>query len=342
MAKPGPSSFRRILLSRILLLSLPILLLGEFVAFRKARSSLLETSRQHVNISAVRKSERLQEEIATLQTKMSIASQTVALKSGSPLQAQKFLERLILQKPKNIYCAQLLVPTHKAIASTCGNYYLSPAIDTTMWSQQDASLLAPQLVRIQSAISQNLPGAPSNLQKQMQLVLSAPVYDAAGRLRYALRIQSALRPEEGDEHHVGTIADSTVIIAEDGTILVHPESKRIGSNISQEPNAEVYKKIISNAIAGKQDVVDLSLAKNGVRFLAGYTAIPSPVTNQNGQRWIVLAITRLDSALFGLQEIQLILVVLTIGLLGASLLTTLHLARDLTAPLKQLRDYALK
>jgi len=344
MAKPGQSSFRRIVLSRILLLSLPVLLVGEFVAFRKARYSLLENSRQHVNISAVRKSDRLQEEISTLQTKMLVASQTIALKSGSPLLAQKFLDRLMLQLTDNIYCAQLIdLRTNKAIASTCGNSYLSPAIDTTMWSQQENSLLDPQTIRIQSAIAQNSfsgDGAPA--QKQLQLLLSAPVYNAAGQLSYVLRMQSALRPEEGNDHHIASIAASTVIIAENGTILAHPDKKRIGSNISQEANAEVYRKIISNAIAGRQEAVDLSLAKNGVRFLAGYAAIPSPVNDEIGQRWIILAVTRLDSALFGLQEIQLILVILTIGLLGASLLSTLHLARDLTAPVKQLRDYALK
>lgn len=340
MAKPGPSSFRRILLSRILLLSLPVLLIGEAVAFRKARYSLLANSRQHVNISAVRKSDRLQEEVASLQTKMLISSQTMALKSGSPLQAQKFLDRLMRQLPNNIYCIQLIaLSTNKAIASTCGNYQLTPAIDPKMRSQQAESVLDPRTVRIQEASVQNSAQASP---KQMQLLLSAPVYNPAGRLSHVLRMQSALRLEEVKEQHLGTIADSTVIIAENGTILAHPVSKHIGKNISQEPNAEVYKQIISNAIAGKQEAVDLSLAKNGARYLAGYTAIPSPISTESGQRWIVLAITRLDSALFGLQEIQLVLVVLTIGLLGASLLTTLHLARDLTAPLKQLRDYALK
>lgn len=342
MAKPGPSSFRRILLSRILLLSLPILLIGEVVAFRKARSSLLVTSRQHVNISAVRKSDRIQEAVSTLQTKMLLASQTIALKSNSPLQAQKFLDRLMLQLPNNIYCIQLTaISTNKTIASTCGDRRLSPAIDTKIWSQQQQAILDPQTIRITEAIAP-YSASPSPTAKQIQLLLSAPVYDTRGQLRYVLRMQSALRPEEGNEHHVGTIADSTAIVAENGTILAHPDSKLIGRNISQEPNAEVYRKIISNAIAGKQEVLDLSLAKNGAKFLAGYSAIPSPITNERGQHWIVLAVTRLDSALFGLQEIQLVLVVLTIGLLGASLLTTLQVARDLTAPLKQLRDYALR
>ncbi len=53
MAKPRQSSFRRILVSKILLLSVPVLLIGEIVAYKNARSSLLETARQFLTESAI-------------------------------------------------------------------------------------------------------------------------------------------------------------------------------------------------------------------------------------------------------------------------------------------------
>ena len=55
MAKPGQSSFRRVLLSKILVLSVPVLLIGETVTFMKARSSLLETARWNLTERAVKK-----------------------------------------------------------------------------------------------------------------------------------------------------------------------------------------------------------------------------------------------------------------------------------------------
>jgi signal transduction histidine kinase len=85
----------------------------------------------------------------------------------------------------------------------------------------------------------------------------------------------------------------------------------------------------------------LSFKKNGPELLAGYNVIPSPITSQVGQHWIILAVTRLDHALFGLKEITVILIVLTVCLLGASLWATLYVARDLARPLEKLRDYAL-
>ncbi|WNZ46208.1 hypothetical protein Q2T42_30945 [Leptolyngbya boryana CZ1] len=45
MAKSRQSSFRRILLWRLLLLSIPVLLTGEVVAYKKAKSGLLQTAR---------------------------------------------------------------------------------------------------------------------------------------------------------------------------------------------------------------------------------------------------------------------------------------------------------
>ncbi len=67
MAKPGQSSFRRILLSRLLLLSVPVLLAGVYVTYKKARSTFLETTRQNLTESAVRKGETIQQAIVSLQ-----------------------------------------------------------------------------------------------------------------------------------------------------------------------------------------------------------------------------------------------------------------------------------
>ncbi len=336
MVKLNQSSFRRTLLSRILLLSVPVLLIGEAVVFRKVRSSLLETSRQNMNISAMRKSEQIVDQIAAMQTKLLLASQVTALKSGSPVAARQVLEKLRLQLPNNIECLQLAsLPDDKLIASTCNNRY--PVIEPKWSKQQGDFLLEPQNIQIQSLF------AASSSTKKMQLVLSAPVYDNALQLRYALKMQSILSSQgSSSESDLGAIG-STVIIAENGTIIAHPLVERVGSNISQKPNSELWKKMISNAIARQEDrLKNLYFDQNGVPLLAGYKAIDSPITTEQGRHWIILAVTPRSTALQGLEEIKLILFLLTLSLLGASLLTALRLARELAEPLEQLRDYALK
>ncbi len=338
MVKLNQSSFRRILLSRILLLSVPVLLIGEGLAFRKVRSSLLETSRLHINVSAIRKSEQITEQIATMQTKMLLASQTAALKSGEPTAVKQLLTKILPQLPSNIQCLQLTnLSDDKLIAGTCDRFH--PAIEKKLWpSQQESLLLEPQSIQIQSILIDSLPA-----KKQMQLVLSAPVYDNAGQLRYVLKMQSILSTKGSNrESELGAMADFTVIIAENGTIIAHPLAERVGSNISQEPDPKLWQEMISHAIATQENgLKNLSFTHNGVPLLASYRAIDSPITKDRGH-WIILAVTPQSSALMGLAEIKVILFVLTLSLLGASLLTALYLARELAEPLEQLRDYALK
>ena len=338
MVKLNQSSFRRILLSRILLLSLPVLLIGEVVAFRHVRSKLLETSIQHLNVSAKEKSRQIQAQIATMQTKMLLASQITALKSGSPIFVRQFLEKLLLQLPNHIKCLQLTsLPDDKLIASTCKSRYR--VIKQELWSQQ-GDLLYEQTIQVQLVFA---PSSPTTT--QMQLVLSAPVYDSGLQRRYALTMQSILSSQSNNSESAKvTMAASTVIVAENGTIIAHPTAELVGKNISQQPNSLLWKKIISKAIALQSDekLNNFSFTQNGETLLASYKVIDSPISTERGKHWIILAVTPQSTALQGLKEIKLILIVLTLSLLGASLLTALRLARELAEPLEQLGDYALK
>jgi len=354
MAKPGRSSFRRILLSRILLLSVPVLLIGEAITFRKARSSLLETARQNLTESAVRKGESITDEIAALKANMFAASQTTILQQGTTHNAQQFIDQLAPQLPTQIQCIQLTNPqTGNIVASTCGNKQINSAKAKNWWylfqqthksrEQPAARLyieaLLPKQVPPIKAIGLSSSGQ-AHQQGQLKLLLSTPVYDLAGQIRYALSIQSTL-PEK-KLYKPGSLAGYTVVIDQSGAILAHPLADRVGRKIQQEADAKKLESIVKNALAGQQDVLHLfSFERNGVEFIAGYSAILSPIPTERGQKWIILAVTRRDNTLFDLQEIKLILFVLTLCLLGASTLATLYVASDLARPLEKLRDYAL-
>ncbi len=347
MAKPGQSSFRRILLSRLLLLSVPVLLTGVYLTYKKTRSVLLETARQNLTESAVRRSESIQESIAALQSNLATASESVVLQSQSPEAYQQFLERLAQQLPTQIQCVQLADLQTKAIAaSTCGQQAIS-SIPASLWSQQQ-NQLSKDLSKVHVAVP--LPQKPSpaisekpnhsKFTSQLKLVFSTPVYDSVGQLRYALSVQSALVEEERAKP--GSLSGYPVVINQDGTILAHPYFSRVGSNIAQEADAERLERVVANAIAGRQDFQHLfSFEKNGVELLAGYSSIPSPITGQENQKWVILAVTRLDSALAGLKEIRQALLILICCLITASFLATLYVARDIARPLEKLRDYAL-
>jgi signal transduction histidine kinase len=344
MAKPGQSSFRRILLSRILLLSVPVLLIGEAVAYRKARSILLETARFNLTESAIRKSESIEDAIAALKAILTSASQTQILQTGTATQRQQYLGQLATQLPDYVHCIRLIeLQTQRQVASSCGNIWANT--DASLPNDQGQMPISTNLVQVTALLPSDLPTglqtplASHDARGQLHLRLLTPVFTSTDQARYVLSIQATLEQQERTRR--GSLTGYTVVIAHDGTILAHPLAECVGRNIRQEPDAERLRRIVENAIAGRQDMQNVSFTNNGTNFLAGYNAISSPVTNESNQSWTILAVTRLDNALYGLREIKIILIVLTIGLIGASLMATRYLARDLARPLEKLRDYAL-
>ncbi|MFB2875984.1 ATP-binding protein [Floridanema aerugineum] len=344
MGKLGQSSFRRILLSRILLLSVPILLVGEYVTYKKARSALLETARQNLIESAVRKGERIEELIAALKSNLMAASQSAVLKSNSSIQSnQKFISELATQLPTRIQCIQLSnFQTGQVIAGTCGDRPII-SLPPNLWTKNQTELL-PDLsnVYVTTQVSKkaiNNVNTPSNT-NQLKLILSAPVYNSAGQLQNVLTVQSIINQQQRDLS--GSLYGNTVVIDQDGTILEHPQKERQGKNISQQRDASRLEAILRNAINGQQYFLHLSdFQDEGVESVVGYSAIPSPLSKEKNRKWVILAVANIDSALYRLEEIKQVLLMLTLGLIAAILLATLYLSRDLARPLEQLGDYAL-
>lgn len=362
MVKLGQSSFRRILLSRILLLSVPVLLVGEYVTYRKARSMLLETARQNLTESAVRKAETIEQWVKSLKSNLIGASENSILQSVEPKDYQKFISQLGQRLPALVDCLQLTnLKTNQVVASTCGPQQIH-SLPVNFWPPVQQQLLVDDKSIYMSLLwpprqqgkangkgtvlpSAKFPDPSKQAQdSQVSLVLSAPVYIGRGnsrKLTYALSLQSALPVQTSAPK--GSLAGYTVAIDQDGTILAHPNIDRVGRNIDAEADADRLKSIVKRAIAGGQAFLHLfSFERNGVELLAGYAAIPSPLTKQDNSKWIILAVSRLDYALSGLEEIQQVLFNLIVGLVAASVVATLYLSRDLARPLEKLRDYALK
>ncbi len=350
MAKPGQSSFRRILLSRLLLLSVPVLLAGVYVTYRKARTTLLDTARQNLTESAVRKGENIQQSIDALKASLVSASQNVVLQSQSKNAYQRFIDQLTQELPTQIQCVQLSnLKTKELVASTCGNQAIAPQ-KATLWPSQKNQLLSTRsevyvttLLPQQSQTPVTANTNRANSTSQLNLVLSAPVYNTAGQLQYALSIQSALLKQYRTKPR--SLSGYPVVINQKGTILAHIDPERVGRNIDREGDVGPLREIVSKASAAgasKQGSLHLFFfEKKGVELVAGYTSIPSPITAERNQKWTIFAIAPSNNALDGLKDIQQVLFILTCCLIAASFLATVYVARDLARPLEKLRDYAL-
>ncbi|HEY9729039.1 MAG TPA: ATP-binding protein [Chroococcales cyanobacterium] len=350
MAKPGQTSFRRILLSRLLLLSVPVLLLGVYVTYKKARSVLLQTARQNLKESAVRQGERIEDAIAALQANLVTASEAAVLKSPSSAAYQQFINQLAQQLPTQVQCVQLSdLKTNTLVASTCGQQLVGQ-VPANFWSPQKNQLLIDRSqVYVAALLPQNFSPrtttktAQPNSTSQLNLVLSAPVYNSTGQLQYALSIESALLESKGVPR--GSLSGYPVAIDQTGRILTHPSVEFVGRNIhtiKPDRDAKTLQYIVSKAIAGQQHIGLLyGFDEKRTELLAGYTAIASPLTSQPNQKWVILSITSFDSALAGRKDIQQVLFILTCGLIAASFLATMYVSRALARPLERLRDYAL-
>jgi two-component system, NarL family, sensor histidine kinase BarA len=332
MAKPRQSSFRRILVTRILLLFVPALLLGGIVALNKARSSLLKTASQNLTESAIFKGEKIAYEIATLKAHLLTLSQTNIIQSGYSQEVKQYFTELGQQLPNHIECLQLThLQSRKIIASTCAKEEIRPTI--LSFPAEGEKIIVEKILPPKPGTT-----GQKNPRNQLQLMVSTPVYSRTGKMQYVLSIQSALYQQT--KHQPGSLTGATLVISETGMILAHPSAELVSRNIQQDPHAPQLKNIVKNAIAGKSYFINLP-SQAGKELIVGYTAIANPITTETGQKWIVLAVTTVDNALLGLEEIKLILIVLIVGLIGASLLACFYLAPYLASPLEELRDYAL-
>lgn len=346
----GPTSFRRILLSRILLLSVPVLLIGQYVTYRKARSSLLETARQNLTESAIRKGNRIEEQANSLKTQLRLASETAALESGTVPRIQAFLDNFREQLPDTVICLQVTdLETRAAIAKTCNNEIFNPP-PANWWSESQTSSLNRTLF-VTAEISESLnPSVTSGSEhlspRRTEITFSAPIYpETATRPRYAISLRSVLEQLDEPENRAGSLTGQTVVIDDQGLILEHPLPQLVGNSIRDQPNFERLDSLVNSALVGNQNFQHLlSFTTPPKEVLSGYTAIDSPISSleeeDEDRRWIVLAITPLDNALAGLEPIRQVMFNLVLGLLAANLIATLYLAQDLARPVEKLGEYA--
>jgi signal transduction histidine kinase len=339
MSKSSSPSFRRILLARILLLSIPVLLMGEFMVYRKARSGVLTTARYNLMESSARKADELEAITEMMRSNLLISSQLSIARSVQPGTAQTFVQQVKSWLPKQVMCVQLTTATGALVGSTCGQTAIAPeALEQLEKFRQSASMQRSDVL-ISPAPNPRISPSSTSTQEQLQLIFSAPVYDADGRLIYVLNAQASLQQQQFGSSL--SRQGYTVVIDEKGVILAHPIGDRIGKRITQPPNSPVLEYVLKSAIAGDRDSLHL-FEENREEWLAGYAAVSVPIGGGQYQNWVILAIAPIGNVLYEIRGIQQVLLLLTLGLLAAAVLATLFMTRDLARPLEQLSQYALQ
>ncbi|WP_204102564.1 MULTISPECIES: ATP-binding protein [Spirulina sp. CCY15215] len=358
-------SFRRILLSRLLMLSVPTILLGVsttyFVTYRKARSGLLETARQNLTESAVRRGNRIIDITNALKANMVTASHATVLRDGDRQQYAEFLEQLSEQLPTQIECIQLIDATTKErLEGTCKGEILAGLDFEPKFPVQQSknSLLPLHQVDVRPLLpdlsNPKTPNTSKNCQgqeisfntKPLNLMISVPVYNANKKLNAILIVRGIILKPSVIEP--GSLFGTTAIINQEGIIIAHPCLERVGRNIELESDGDTgrLQSILKKVQGGEKSFIHLfSFEKKESELLAGYAGIPSPISSERGQVWVVLTMTPLEDALTALGDIQRVLLnllsSLTLVLILGTIAIILYVSREMARPLEELRNYVL-
>lgn len=341
-----PRSFRRLLIVRLLLLGVPILLIGQYVTLRKGRTSLLETARQNLSSSAVRKGDLLGQNLQLLQSNLQTLSQTTALQQGDVDAIAAQVRQFVTQVPLADACVQVDAdPLGPPVFTSC------PAPLTVPFSQlpwlQSAETPDPEAgppeFYLTALARPTVPptASPHPNRTAVETVIAAPVYSPDGDLRYTVSMQAHLQQLQNTGAR--SLVGDTVLIDADGIVRLHPDPQWVGRSIQTLPGSDRLDVIVRRAQSGDSATLHLfQFVENTTaqEWLAGFA--PLEVTLAAGQTevWTVLAVTPIDHALHGLEDIRQVLLVFTLGLLAAQMILVLYLARRLSQPMERLCDYA--
>jgi signal transduction histidine kinase len=340
MSSSSPRSFRRLLIVRLLLLGIPILLIGQYVTLRQGRTNLLETARQNLSSSALRKGDLLGKSLQLLQSNLQTLSQSTALQRGDLAAVEVQVRQFLNQLPWETVCLEVVQGrSPDLVLTTCGAPLAVP-VDDLPWAiangnGQDTPT-SFYLSRLRAAATQT-----TAARAQIQVVLSAPVYDEADQLRYTLNLQVEL--EQLQNTGARSLVGHTVLIDPQGIVQVHPDPNVVGQPLTDLPAGERLAIIQRRSQAQETATLHLFSFWNGTGYdewLAGFAPLELAISPTRSETWTVLAVTPIDHALEGLQDIRDVLVMFTLGLLAAQMILVLYLARRLSSPMERLCNYA--
>ncbi|MBL1178875.1 sensor histidine kinase [Pantanalinema sp. GBBB05] len=338
MPKLGQYSFRRILLSKILLLSIPVLLLGEYVTYRKAREGFLQTAQQNLTESAERKGENIRDRIEDLRSTVTTASAAFSVQLAQPQVASSLVQQMQSWLGQDVQCIQLVdLQTQRLVGSTCGNQAIHPNWQDRPLSPTPTGQDLRSQVQLTPTNSARL-ATQTPRQRQLNLVLSAPVGN--NQARYLLSVQASLHRQSSSQP--GSLTGYTIVADQTGRILAHPNAALIGQNIRQTLMPLIWQGVFDPNAQPHQNQSLTWFQAEGKDWLVSSSPITIPIGANQTQQWTVLAVAPADNALYGLEGIQQVLMILTIGLVAALLFATYYMARELARPIEQLSRYALQ
>ncbi|MDB9493820.1 ATP-binding protein [Spirulina major CS-329] len=348
MLQPSPSSFRRLLLIRLLFLTVPAFVIGVMITYgmtyRQARTAMRQAVGNHLTASADRYSNDIEYEITQVNRELTLVRQSFAALSSTSSDVQASLTTISQSLHPTLDCLQLQdLQTRTVLASTCHQERIAPPaalswpVFATPSPEHPDPLMAP------------LPPLP-NREPNFSVALALPMEAIAANppaSNLALVARATFTHSLAD--HANAFAGYPVIIDDTGTIVLHRSSAPQNQSIAQlsDDDRKTIQKILDQSRVGDRGAIELvDFGNNGAKSIAGYKVIANPLIGNTRERWVVLAIAPLANTLKPIRQIHHTLltglILLTVTMMGLTVGAILIIARDMARPVEQLRDYVLQ
>ena len=342
---PHQPSFRRLLLTRLLVFSIPILLVGMGMTYRTMRATLIEAASRRLSEQADDKAQEIQSSLRALESQLAIASQTDELRSSFSPSTETYLRRLAQQIP-TVRCLQIInISSGEIELDTCDldtrrvpeeadavedSVIALPPENT--WTEQEPNRELPP--RSIAVISKPNPRLTPNRDEQtnLELVVSLPIYNNRGRLRSMLSAQTVLPLEQQ-----ASPPSFTVVIDQESIFRAHPFPDRVGERTPNDPYRSLFRSAFSEG-DGVLPVIDFTT--NGTPWLPGLSPMPVRTDPETEELWTLLTVTPVEIALEPLEPVRRMMIGLMMGLLSTYVVVTLFVSRGLARPIERLERYA--
>ncbi|MBE9103191.1 sensor histidine kinase [Vacuolonema iberomarrocanum] len=342
---PHQPSFRRLLLTRLLVFSIPILLVGMGMTYRTMRATLIEAASRRLSEQADDKAQEIQSSLRALESQLAIASQTDELRSSFSPSTETYLRRLAQQIP-TVRCLQIInISSGEIELDTCDldSRRVPEEADTVedgiialppenTWTEQEPNRELPP--RSIAVISKPNPRLTPNRDEQtnLELVVSLPIYNNRGRLRSMLSAQTVLPLEQQ-----ASPPSFTVVIDQESIFRAHPFPDRVGERTPNDPYRSLFRSAFSEG-DGVLPVIDFTT--NGTPWLPGLSPMPVRTDPETEELWTLLTVTPVEIALEPLEPVRRMMIGLMMGLLSTYVVVTLFVSRGLARPIERLERYA--
>lgn len=277
---------------------------------------------------------------------MLLLADSQALKAGDANAVADALSRYTKVASHRVGCLELTeAETGTVISTTCSTPLLPTPLQLP-WQKEPTGnpdfylvdLDSPKQSSSQSFSIEDVEEEPGMRPSLLDLIVAAPIYTPEGKLRYTLSAQLGFTQLE--DTNPRSLVGKTVIIDPNGIVVTHPNPELVGLSVDDINGSDRFDSIISSIRVGNADTLHLfGFLQGGDEWLAGYSGAELAVSTEQTQTWNVLAVTPLEQALHALGEIRSILLLLTLGLLGANALLALYVARSLSLPVERLIHY---